>query len=289
MRTNTKTSGKSAGTKLTSPKNLKPGPDVLGADTDDPTDGKSGYSLSGISNGDQGSIRETMAGKPVLYREAKTALTVKSHEFQHKLLCDGLTFNLGDACVFLCFYCYVGPAMLKILFRLIRKYNEEHGTQLEHQDFVIRRRHSLKLLAKQLQRADGKPKFCDPADDRVVYSSTLVDVAANMDLLRETAEACNLILDNTPWQIRLLSKSNLLYKLIADRMIPEKYHHRLIFGFSTGTLDNRVAKAIEFGTPLMSKRLEALHWLQDRGLRTFGMICPSLPQTDYGKFSREIC
>ena len=189
----------------------------------------------------------------------------------------------------MCVYCYVGPAMRKILFRLIREYNETHGTQLEHKDFVIRRRHSLKLLAKQLQRANGTAKFSDPSDDRVVYSSTLVDVAANMEILRETAAACILILESTHWQIRLLSKSNLLYKLIADRMIPEKYHHRLILGFSTGTLDNRVAKAIESGTPLVSKRLEALHWLQDRGLRTFGMICPSLPQTDYRQFSREMC
>ena len=72
-------------------------------------------------------------------------------------------------------------------------------------------------------------------------------------------------------------------------MIPGRYHHRLIFGFSTGTLDDRVAKAFERGTALVSKRLESLHWLQDQGLRTFGMICPSLPQEDYDKFSREIC
>lgn len=69
-------------------------------------------------------------------------------------------------------------------------------------------------------------------------------------------------------------------------MIPERHHQRLIFGFSTGTLDDRVAKAFEAGTALVSKRLESLHWLQDRGLRTFGMICPSLP---YDRFSREIC
>jgi DNA repair photolyase len=50
-----------------------------------------------------------------------------------------------------------------------------------------------------------------------------------------------------------------------------------------------VGAAIEVGTARVSKRLESLHWLQDRGLRTFGMICPSLPQEDYGLFSREAC
>lgn len=72
-------------------------------------------------------------------------------------------------------------------------------------------------------------------------------------------------------------------------MIPERHHQRLIFGFSTGTLDDKVAHAFEEGTAFVKKRLESLHWLQDRGLRTFGMICPSLPQEDYDKFSREIC
>ena len=83
--------------------------------------------------------------------------------------------------------------------------------------------------------------------------------------------------------------SNLLHLLVAREMIPRKYHHRLIFGFSTGTLDDTVAKAFESGTAPVSKRLESLHWLQDKEFRTFGMICPSLPQDDYERFSREIC
>jgi DNA repair photolyase len=110
-------------------------------------------------------------------------------------------------------------------------------------------------------------------------------------LLRETAALCNLILDSTGWQIRLLSKSSLLARLFKDNLIPERHRHRMILGFSTGTLDDNVAAAIEVGTARVSKRIEALHWLQDEGYRTFGMICPSLPQADvdYVRFSREIC
>jgi hypothetical protein len=37
----------------------------------------------------------------------------------------------------------------------------------------------------------------------------------------------------------------------------------------------------------VSRRIEALHWLQDNGFRTFGMICPSLPQSDYLAFASE--
>jgi DNA repair photolyase len=142
-----------------------------------------------------------------------------------------------------------------------------------------------------LFRSNGDPKFTDPKDSRVVYGSTLVDVAATMELLRETAALCNLILDNTAWQIRLLSKSSLLARLFKDNLIPERHRHRMILGFSTGTLDDNVAAAIDVGTARVSKRIEALHWLQDEGYRTFGMICPSLPPADddYDRFSQEIC
>ena len=68
-----------------------------------------------------------------------------------------------------------------------------------------------------------------------------------------------------------------------------EHHHRLIFGFSTGTLNDTVARAFESGTATVSKRLESLHWLQDNDFRTFGMICPSLPQDDYASFSGDIC
>lgn len=90
-----------------------------------------------------------------------------------------------------------------------------------------------------------------PSDRRVVYSSTLVDVAAHMELLRETAVAYRLIVEKTHWQIRLLSKSNLLAKL--PEYISKEHHYRLIFGFSTGTIDDRASRAIESGTPFVSQ------------------------------------
>jgi DNA repair photolyase len=110
-----------------------------------------------------------------------------------------------------------------------------------------------------------------------------VDVAANIDLARETIEACKIILQLTHWQIRLLSKSNLL-PLIARELPPD----RMIYGVSSGTLDDNLARSFEQGTPLPSKRIASLHWLQDSGYRTFGMICPSLPQREYDAFAHEI-
>jgi len=241
-----------------------------------------------IVNEKEPTCRATMGGKPVLWREnTRTVLTDPSLEFGAKLLCDNLVFNMGDACAFSCEFCYVKAVIWRVDKRILEEHNQTQQNTLAFHNVVIRRLNALRVLESQLQRKNGIRKYSDPDDKRVIFSSTLVDVAANMELLRETADACNLILEKTAWQIRLLSKSNLLAKLVE--MVPEKFHQRLIFGFSTGTLDNRVSRAIESGAPFVDHRIKALHWLQDRGFRTFGMICPSLPQVDYEKFSSDIC
>lgn len=153
-------------------------------------------------------------------------------------------------------------------------------------DVVIRRENAINVLESQLLTKSGDPKYKDPHDRRVIFTSPLVDVAANLELVAETIELSRLILENTNWQIRFLSKSNFLPR-IAQAL--ETYKDRMIFGVSTGTLDDKLAAAIEVGTPKVSKRIESLHWLQDNGFRTYGMICPSLPVDNFGKFSKEIC
>lgn len=226
--------------------------------------------------------RTTMNGKPVLTIPAKGVINFKSG-FAHKLLCDGPTFSTGTACAYSCSFCYVPSAMLKLTKPLL----DREGVR--HEDVVIRRGGALKALRNQLFTAKGLLRFNDPNDRRVIYSSPLVDVAANVELVNETVDACRLLLDCTHWQIRLLSKSNLL-PMVARQLFeshPKLAMERMIFGVSTGTLNDALAKAFEEGTPLVSKRIASLHKLQDDGWRTFGMVCPSLPCSDYDHFARE--
>jgi DNA repair photolyase len=223
-------------------------------------------------------IRSRMNGKPVHSVEAKTILNLHSG-FLEKLLCDGPTFSAGDLCAYSCAFCYV-PAIAGRFDRV-----REVGDRL--QDIVVRRQRPADILRSQLVHPNGKLKFPDPNDRRVVFASPLVDVAANMELVNETIELCTLILTLTHWQIRLLSKSNLLPKIAVGL---ERYRDRVIYGVSTGTLDNKLAQAFEIGTPLVSKRIDSLLWLQNEKFRTFGMICPSLPMADsaaYDAFARE--
>lgn len=215
--------------------------------------------------------REKMGGKPVVLKDVKTVINFKSG-FQKKLLCDGLTFSLGNSCQYSCSFCYVAPLM------------REGGSEDAHFNQVTRRRNGLAILESQLLDNKGRPKFANDGP-KVIYASPLVDIASNMELVRETIQACQMILAFTSWHIRLLSKSSLLPK-VAEGLGTEDARRRVIYGFSTGTLDDGMARAFEEGTAKVSMRLKALHHLQDAGHRTFGMICPSLPQQSYADFAR---
>jgi DNA repair photolyase len=213
---------------------------------------------------------ERMNGKPVYAVPALSVLNMDS-DFKHKLLCGGPTFTAGSACGYSCTFCYV-PAIMR----------KGHGAGLQHSEVVIRRTGAIDALVKQLSLPSVRRRAGEPL---VLYMSPLVDVAANITLRDETIEACREILARTSWHIRLLSKSNLLPS-IAHAL--DGYRDRLIFGVSAGTLDDGLARTFELGTALVSKRLASLHQLQDEGFRTFGMICPSLPQTDYPAFARAM-
>jgi len=219
-------------------------------------------------------------GKPVFVVPTTTVLNTKSG-FGHKLLCDFLTITAGSACVFSCAFCYVITLLQKNKY--IKAILGE--TRLNFSDIIVRREYPVPRLREQLT-SRGKPKFKHPCDNRVCYGSPLVDVAATMDLVKETVEMCLVILELTNWQIRLLSKSPLLLQ-VAER-IPAEFKPRMIYGFSTGTLDVGMGNAIEKGTGLVSKRIEALHTLQDRGYRTYGMACPVLPQPDMKQYAVQM-
>lgn len=221
-----------------------------------------------------------IAGKPVLNIARKRILNLHSG-FETKLLCDGPTFTAGDACVYSCSFCYVDAAMSAKppISDMLKKEGKRF------QDVVIRRENPQEILRSQLFHKEGKPKYADPNDRRVIYASPLVDVAATLEMCRETVDLCRIILEATHWQIRLLSKSSFL-PIIAHEL--DNYRERMIYGVSTGTLDDMLAASFEQGTALVSKRIQSLHKLQDQGYRTFGMICPSLPQGDYTQFAETM-
>jgi hypothetical protein len=157
----------------------------------------------------------------------------------------------------------------------VAKALKRNGDQMEAKEFrkvVIRRQDPVATLKQELAGLDPSLR-----DQRlVVFASPAVDVAATLPLAEETVTLTKTILEATNWDVRLLSKSPLLTR-IAEQ-IPDQWHQRVIYGLSSGTLDDQVASAIEPDAPLPSKRIESLVLLQQRGHRTFAMLCPILPQ-----------
>lgn len=188
--------------------------------------------------------------------------------FKHKFLCTGPTFTAGTACGYRCTYCFVEAQVGTKPFVT----NVLNGKQF--QDVVIRRNNPVAKLRSELYTAKGVPKYKN--ETGVIYGSPLVDIAVDKTLTQETIEIVQLILEATGWEIRLLSKSPLIVDIAKSLSADQK--NRVIFGLSTGTLDDKLARAIEPTCPSPSKRTEALRWLQGNGYRTFAMLCPILPQ-----------
>jgi DNA repair photolyase len=163
--------------------------------------------------------------------------------------------------------------------QMVKKAAGLMGKRLE--DVVVRRRKAIKTMRKQL--TINKPAGVDLQKKAVIYTSPLVDAAASMVLVRETAEACRMIFELTNWDVRVLSKSSFLD--VLAKMIPDEFKMRMIYGFSTGTLDDKLCDSFEKGTARVTKRLKSLYWLQDNGYRTFGMLCPILPQRNYEEYA----
>jgi len=218
-------------------------------------------------------------GKPVFRVPSGKVINLES-AFAHKRLCDGPTFTMGLLCHFSCSFCYVESLLSR--HSAITRICKEYG--LTADQIVVEKENPLPILQDQLIDAKGRRRYPDPNDRRVIFASPLVDVAANQATALQTVAACRLILENTEWQIRLLSKSALL-KSVAEQLV--EFKHRVIYGLSSGTFDDRLAGSFERGTSSPTARMRALHWLQDNGFRTFAMICPSLPQLDYDGFARD--
>src|SRR5688572_26586430 len=108
--------------------------------------------------------RATMGGKPVFNVPGKTIINFKSG-FGDKLLCDGLTFTTGQACVYRCEYCYVDSMQRKQ-----REWFEEHGIEYPtegHSGVVIRNENPLAIALMQIL---SKPNDFRMAK-KVIYAS----------------------------------------------------------------------------------------------------------------------
>jgi DNA repair photolyase len=93
-----------------------------------------------------------------------------------------------------------------------------------------------------------------------------------------TEEALRLVLENTSFRIRVLTKNAIVgtkYWLNFFGQNPDRF----VVGLSIGTLDDKWAKRVEVGTSNPTARFRALHNLQKEEIPTYGMLCPIFPDS----------
>ncbi len=135
----------------------------------------------------------TACGKPRFVIDSNSVINDESG-FSKKLLCDGLTFTAGQACAYSCTFCYVESALSRL--KHLNQIKTERGLRFE--EMAVEIKDAAAKVRKYLTKG-GKPKFADTNDQRVIYGSPLVDIAATMDQARETVAICKAILELTHW------------------------------------------------------------------------------------------
>jgi DNA repair photolyase len=183
--------------------------------------------------------------------------------FEEKLLAK-YAVNIGNMCDFGCTFCYV-PAMTikQNSIQNVLKDGHSLGEFSSYRD----RENVLETVRNDLK------KFTHD-DTSEVFFCTTCDPCSTIENVETTAAAMQIILEGSNLTIRVLSKSTLIKELATKT---EAFKNRVVYSLSTGTSYPLISAIIEdFASPI-TERVEALHWLQDHGFRTYGMICPVLP------------
>jgi len=172
--------------------------------------------------------------------------------------------NLGNICEFGCSYCYVPSITLKqkTVQDVLKK-----GYTVDDISSYRPRNNVLECVAKDLKKISSD-------DNNYVFFCTTCDPCATEEHTETTIDAIRLIMEGSSLQVRVLSKSALITR-VAKSLID--YKERITYSLSTGTASSPISKAIEERASSITDRVHALQWLQDKGFRTYGMICPVLP------------
>lgn len=185
----------------------------------------------------------------------------RTEEFEKKGLAQ-YACNVGTRCGHQCTYCST-PSLMRMhqSFKDARKSPFAQGYALIDPDTPKRVQGDARRL-----RNRGLIQLCTITD-------AWAPEAQALDLGRRCLEA---ILAEPGWTVRILTKNA---TVVNDYDLIEKYRDRVLVGLSiTGTPDQEEAlNAIEpYASPIRD-RIAALHEAHDRGLRTYGMLCPILP------------
>jgi DNA repair photolyase len=196
-----------------------------------------------------------------IHRYPLAAAIHRSPEFAKKKLAD-FSVNVGVKCGHACTYCSSGAVLrCHSAFRVLGENPFKNGYAIIDPDIPEKVAAESRRIRKR-----GLVQLCTTVD-------AWCPAAQQHDLGRRCLEA---LLSEPGWTVRILTKNAAVAR---DFDLIEKHRDRVLIGLSlTGTADkDKVLAVVEPNASPVSERMQVLREAHDRGLRTFGMLCPLLP------------
>lgn len=202
-----------------------------------------------------------------VYEFERSGGITRNKEFEKKKLATH-SVAVGLGCGNQCAYCSTST-----MLRTQPAFQKIHQSSFTRGNAIVDPKSAERLKENILKEGWGNKLT---ADDTILFSN--IDdgwspEAQVHDLGRKVLEV---LLENTQAQIRVLTKG----AGVEDSFdLIEKYHERVIISLSTGIPENKAefAEAIEPNAAPISERYRIIQAAHDRGLRTYGMLCPCLP------------
>jgi len=172
--------------------------------------------------------------------------------------------NIGNICEFGCTFCYVPSVTMK---QKVVKNIIDDGLNVDEFSLYRDKTNVLKTVSSDIEKLKH-------LDNKTVFFCTTCDPCAIPEHMQTSSEAIKIIMEQSKLKVRVLSKSILIRRL-AESLT--KYNDRILYSLSTGTSLADISKAIERNASPIKARVKTLHWLQDNGFQTYGMLCPVIP------------
>ena len=215
--------------------------------------------------------------------------TIQINNFKFKSL-SAFSFNTAVGCGHGCRFCYVPETSTNKLKPTLAKLgvNDPDGDwgryvfprQWDEKRFLVSLRHAENIPAEELS-GDGHRAvmFCTTTDPYQVIRN--VDPRVGRELTQAHRQlvrrALELIRDHSTLNVRILTRSPLAR---TDFDVMKTFGHRLLYGMSLPTLNNRLASIYEPHAPSPTQRLATLRAAKAAGLHVYAAVAPTYPECD---------
>lgn len=214
-----------------------------------------------------------------LFNWSKPA-TIQPNNFKYKSL-SNWSFNTAVGCAHACRFCYVPEVSTNKMGEKLATHGVADPDAQWGEYVGVRAWNEAAFLAS-LKRAEETPLAdLKPDGNRAVMFCTTTDpyqVLGGVHGKQHAAmvrRALELILERSTLNVRILTRSPLA-RVDFDMM--KRFGHRLLFGMSLPTLDDRLARIYEPHAPSPTRRLECLTAAKAAGLHVYVAVAPTYPE-----------